>query len=135
MIDWIKRNKVTVIFIIAAVLLFAAISVVVANYLIYSNQVTGNVNPTPSPSPTPPPAATLTLEIDGGTSSTIYVGDTFTLTATLSDSANGVTVTFYRGTIGSGVSIGQDTTVAGVAEYTFSPAVGSYTYYAVADHP
>jgi hypothetical protein len=130
----LANKLVTVAAIILVAVIVASISSVIAKYLIQSNEVTGIVNPQPTPTPTPtPPPATMALTIDPDT---ITAGESFLLTATLSDSANGLTVNFYQGSIESGVLMGASTTSNGVAAYTVSGlSAGTYTFYAECDHP
>ena len=112
------NNKIKTVALILAV---ALITVGVA-YAIYT-MTTGTVNVTVSP------LATMSLVANN---TNLTVGDGLLLTATVSDSSNGLTVTFYQNSI----SIGTSTTSGGVATKTVTGlAAGSYSYYAEADHP
>lgn len=68
-----------------------------------------------------------------GSASTITLGDTVTLTATMTPHVSGKTVTFYDGS----TSLGTDATDAsGVAVYVATPSiVGVHNYYAKVDYP
>jgi len=109
--------------ILAVALIFMAalstISLAVAAYEINSNHVSITVRQRPG----------LTL-----TASTTDVMEGFpiTLTATLSDQANGVVVTLYDG----GVLVEQKSSCGGgIAVFTVTATLGTHDYWAVASHP
>jgi hypothetical protein len=106
--------------ILTIVLVLSCVGVAVAAYEITSNIVTVTVTA---------PQAQLTLV----SSATQVVGGTpITLTATLNDFANGVTVNFYDG----GANVGTSTTGGGgIATLVLTPSVGVHNYHAIATHP
>lgn len=94
-------------------------AVAYATYEITSNEVTVEVAQ----------GANLALS---ASSTSINVGQSLTLTATLSDYANGVVVSFYDG----GNTVGQATTSGGgIATLTVNPNAGTHIYKAIATHP
>ena len=110
-------------FIIIAVVAFAtlAVGIVVASYIMTSNNVTVDVTE-------PVPNATLALT----TSNTnIVEGNSVTLTATVSDGASGIAIDFWEGS----QYLGSDTTDSlGKATIQLFPAVGSHVYTAQGEH-
>ena len=113
-------NKNVVLAIILAAILVTA-GVALAAYLITSNTVNVTVLT----------QATMTLQAN---STSLTVGDTVQLTATLSDGAasSGLAVTFLDGAT-TLATVNADT--SGVAVYAYAPAAGSYVYTATATHP
>jgi hypothetical protein len=114
-----KPAKLTAV--LTVLLFLGCLSIAVAAYQITSNIVTVNVSA---------PQATIALV----SSATQVVGGTpITLTATLSDQANGVVVTFYDG--GTQLTPQVNTSGGGIATLTLTPSVGTHDYTAQASHP
>jgi len=133
-----KLPKLTVYSTIAIIGIIAVITgiVVAAAYQMNAGPAPGTSNPTPSPSPTasptPIPQATMTLTLSP---TTVTVGQSWTLTATVSDSTQGITVTFHEDSL-TGPAVGAAVTnAAGVATLVLTPTLGSHVYYATATHP
>jgi hypothetical protein len=112
-----KRKLVLVLLSVAV--LASVVGAAVASYVMTSNVVSLTV--------TDPERLTL-----AGSHQTIVSGQTYTLTATISDQRNGVVVTFYDGD----QSIGQASSMGGgLATLTIEPSMGNHNYHAVASHP
>jgi hypothetical protein len=111
-------KKALAIICVAALLCSAGL--VLATYTMTSAPVTGSVSA---------PEATLSLALD---KTAIVAGESWTLTATVSDGASGVTINFLEGSSSVGSAV---TGVGGVATLTLTPAVGSHTYTATGEHP
>jgi hypothetical protein len=83
------------------------------------NYIYSNILPI---TPISPPALALTLYDNGVATNSPIIGDTVTLSATLNNSANGVSVGFYSSSTGNtgtfSTLIGTSTTVNGVANLT-----------------
>lgn len=94
--QWISRHKVTLIFTVAAILLAAAITVVVAQS--FWNP-TNHLEGTPA-EPTPTPTATPTVDVVGGVltgnTTNLHVGDTLRLTVTLNVTQPDVPVRLFN---------------------------------------
>lgn len=74
-----------------------------------------------------------TLSAPTVSSIAINVGDNLTLTTTLSDGLSGVNVTFFNQ---NDVVVGTAVTdSAGVATLTIQPPLGTWSFYAQAEHP
>ena len=97
----------------------ASIGVAVATYLMTSNPVTGDVID----------QETIALTL---TPSSIVLGDSWTLTATVSDGTSGITITFLDGAVSAGTAV---TDASGVATISLTPTIGSHTYTAQGTHP
>jgi len=113
------NSKLKTVGLILVVALITVGVVYAVSYFMTSNPVTGTVTP----------QATLSLALSP---STVTLGDSWTLTATVSDGTGGITVTFLEGASTVGTA---NTDVSGVASITFAPTVGSHTYTATATHP
>ena len=75
---------------------------------------------------------TVTVTI-AGTSHTITLGDSVTLTATMTPHVTGKTVTFLDGTTALGTDV---TDASGIATFVTTPtAAGIHNYYAKVDYP
>ena len=85
-----------------------------------------------NPTPTPIPQATLSAVTTDKTNMT--VGESLTLTTTVSDHTAGITVTFKTVT-GDNIVGTAPTDANGLATLTFQPVIGQTRYYAVAPHP
>ena len=111
------NKNLTVILAVVAALAVISVGIVVAVQIV-SNTVT--VNPLPTPG--------LILQVDD---TTPYVGNSITLTATLSVPSTGITVEFFAGA----TSIGSSTTTAGgVATKTYVvPSTAMFTVTAKAE--
>jgi hypothetical protein len=79
----------------------------------------------------PQPAATLSAVTLSTTS--ITVGEPVTLSTTISDGLNGLSIDFYNQ---NGVKVGSATTnAAGTASLTINPTAGLWVYHANTFHP
>lgn len=121
-----KLSKIQTALIIIAVL--ALVSLAAAAYIMQSpdsDDVTVN--------PTPTPTATAALSKVAVNATTLYVGDYLRLSTTVSDATAGLTVTFHNN---NGVVVGTAfTNSAGTATLTIQPPVGTWSFYATAEHP
>lgn len=119
-----KLSKIQTALIIIAVLALASLGA--AAYIMQSpdsDDVTVN--------PTPTPTATLSKVAVNATS--LYVGDYLCLSTTVSDASSGLTVTFHNN---NGVVVGTAfTNSAGTATLTIQPPLGTWSFYATAEHP
>jgi hypothetical protein len=87
--------------------------------------------PTPTPTATLPPEAELSQVQPSVTSAT--VGDSITLSTTVSDHLAGITVTFYNQ---NDVAVGAAVTnSAGIASISIMPPEGTWSFYATGTHP
>lgn len=112
--------------ILVAVALFALVATVAAaGYLMISpssDDVT--VNPLPIKATLSKPALSDTI---------LTVGDSLTLTTTVSDATAGITVSFFNQ---NDVEVGTAVTDAtGTATITITPPEGTWSFYATATHP
>lgn len=105
--------------IVVVLLASALISVVIASYQMQSSDI----------------AVTVTKRQSIGISASapeIVEGETVTLSAKVSDSRNGIVVSFYQ----NGTLCGQATTLnGGVASLTITPPEGTHYYFAKGLHP
>ena len=126
----LKGKSRTVQILIVVGIIALLIGIAYGTYTMISNPITGTVEPQPTPTPTPTPEpAILTLTL---TPETIYVGESWTLTATVSDGTAGIAVTFKE----DGAPIdARITNSQGIATLTLTPTLGSHTYTAEAQHP
>lgn len=97
-----------------------------ASYTIWSNNVAAHVSS----------QASLSLTVNGGLQEiTIPYGGTVTLTAHLSDDANGILVHFWNVTGNAEIGTGY-TQDGGTAIYTTQPlSTGDFQFNATCDHP
>ena len=127
------NDKIKAAIIIAVVTTLIVAGVALAAYTMTSpsSDPLTVTDPTPSPSPTPPPVdATLskvTLSV-----TTITVGESVTLSTTVSDATPDLTVTFFNN--GAGIVGTAITNATGIASLTITPPLGTWTYYATAQH-
>lgn len=104
---------------ICAIALLSSASLVFATYLMTSSPVTGVATS----------QATLALTLD---KASVVQGESWTLTATVSDGTQGITINFLEGSTSVGTAI---TGTGGIATLTLTPSVGSHTYTATGTHP
>jgi hypothetical protein len=130
-------KKSTKILLTLGILLAIAIPVVAATgYLMTapaSDNTTVNPSTSPSPSPSPSPVPATLSKVTVSTQ-TLTVGQSLTITTTVSDHTAGIIVTFTAVT--GGATVGTATTDnTGLASLTFQPPVGQTRYAATAVHP
>lgn len=123
--------KMSTVTLALVVLTLTVVGAVVASYLMTA-PMSPDVDVNPSPTPTAAPVQ-ATLSQVTVSSLSITVGDTLTLTTTVSDGAPGLTVTFYNQNGNVVGSINTDST--GVASLTIIPPEGTWSFYATATHP
>lgn len=115
--------------IICALLLVVIVGCVAATYIMTSPS-SPDVTVNPSPTPTPQQA---TLSAVTASPLILTVGDTLTLSTTVSDATAGLTVTFYNQ---NNVAVGQAATnIQGTATLQIQPPEGTWSFYATATHP
>ena len=122
----------------AAVIIAVVVSLIVAGVALAAYTMTSPssnpltvTDPTPTPSPTPEPIAATLSKIELSVP-TITVGEEVTLSTTVSDSTPDITVTFFNN--GDGVVGTAITDTSGIASLTITPPLGTWTYYATAQH-
>ena len=123
------------IIIIAVSSLFIGV-VAAASYLLTSPPSDpGTVNPVPTPSPTPSPTPIPLASLSKVTLSvyTLTIGESWTLSTTVSDASPGLTVTFHdQNELPVGASV---TNINGTASFTTAPPLGNWLYHAHTTHP
>ena len=129
-----SKLKAAIIIVLIASLFIGVVAA--AGYLMTapaSNPGTVNPTPTPTPSPTPTPVPEATMSKVTLSVYTLTIGESWTLSTTVSDATPGVTVTFHDQTespVGASV-----TNALGTASLTITPALGNWLYHAHATHP
>jgi hypothetical protein len=131
----LTRKQTLIIFVVATALTLLIVGAA-ASYLMVapaSDPVTvlsPTPSPSPSPSPTPLPASMSKVQV---APTTLYLGNTVTLSTTVNDASAGIVVNFYNNL---DAAVGSTTTSAtGLASITITPPQGVWTYYATAQHP
>ena len=120
-------NQKLIGYLVIGVVAAALVAGVVAAAYLMRSQNTSDIIVEPTPSPAP---AELQLTPN---KTTLTVGETLTLTATVSDGTSGLTVTFYNQ---HDDPVGTATTnTDGAATLNLVPQIGTWQYYATATHP
>lgn len=122
---------------IVTITLLLSLLVGVAAIYFMASPASDPVIVSPAPTPTPTSTATpqhATLSKVTVSSTTINVGGELTLTTTVSDHTQGITVTFYDNTDNVlGTAQTNDVGTASLTIIALEP--GTFTFYATANHP